>query len=139
MTDIDAMGIPDPEGHTRHTDDWRSSDGRKKSKAESYCPIWVFEDQATYRNMACAYERDPLEAWIFFENDPQVVKFLGGERRKPGPNQGIAQLVMGRAPVGEDAILRPKMPCARRTYKWTWELCLARKNPLQYRTGSRTK
>jgi hypothetical protein len=30
MTDIDAMGIPDPEGHTRHIDGWRSSDGRKK-------------------------------------------------------------------------------------------------------------
>jgi hypothetical protein len=36
MADIDAMGIPDPKGHTRHTDDWRSNDGRKKSKAESY-------------------------------------------------------------------------------------------------------
>jgi hypothetical protein len=36
----------------------RSNDGRKKSRAESYCPIWVFEDQATYMNMV--YERDPL-------------------------------------------------------------------------------
>ena len=43
MTDIDAMGIHDPEGHSRHIDDWRSDDGRKKSKAESYCPVWVFE------------------------------------------------------------------------------------------------
>jgi hypothetical protein len=34
MTDIDAMGIHDPEGHSRHTDDWRSNDGRQKSKAE---------------------------------------------------------------------------------------------------------
>jgi hypothetical protein len=25
MADIDAMGIPDPEGHTRHVDDWRST------------------------------------------------------------------------------------------------------------------
>ena len=46
MTDIDAMGIPDPEGHHRHIDDWRSNDGRRKYTAESYCPIWVFEDQA---------------------------------------------------------------------------------------------
>ena len=30
MTDIDAMGIPDPEGHHRHTDDWKSDDGRKQ-------------------------------------------------------------------------------------------------------------
>jgi hypothetical protein len=61
MMDIDAMGIPDPEGHTRRIGDWRSNDGRKKSKAEIYCPTWVFEDQATYRNMV--YERDPLGAW----------------------------------------------------------------------------
>jgi hypothetical protein len=37
------------------------------------------------------------------------VKILGGERCKPGPNQGVVQLVMGRAPVGEDAII-PKYP-----------------------------
>jgi hypothetical protein len=37
MADIDAMGIKDPEGHHRHIDDWRSNDGRKKSKAESCC------------------------------------------------------------------------------------------------------
>jgi hypothetical protein len=46
MTDIDAMGIHDPEGHSRHIDDWRSNGGRKKSKAESHCPVWVFEEQA---------------------------------------------------------------------------------------------
>jgi hypothetical protein len=28
MTDIDAMGIPNPEGHYRHIDDWKSNDGR---------------------------------------------------------------------------------------------------------------
>ena len=53
MTDIDAMGIPDAEG-----DPTTSSDGRKKYRAESYCPIWVFADQAFYRNMI--YEKDPL-------------------------------------------------------------------------------
>jgi hypothetical protein len=50
MADIDAMGIRDPEGHSRHTDDWRSGDGRKKSKAEAYCQVWVSEDQACNRN-----------------------------------------------------------------------------------------
>jgi hypothetical protein len=39
MADIDAMGIHDPEGHNRHIDDWRSNDGRKKSKAEAHCPV----------------------------------------------------------------------------------------------------
>jgi hypothetical protein len=39
------------------------------------------------------------------------MKFLGGRRSKPGPNQGVAQLVMGRAPVGGDAIT-PKYPAA---------------------------
>jgi hypothetical protein len=34
MAGIDAMRIHDPEGHNMHIDDWRSSDGRKKSKAE---------------------------------------------------------------------------------------------------------
>jgi hypothetical protein len=51
MADIDAMEIPDPEGHQRHIDDWKSNDGRRKYRAESHCPIWVFEDQAFYRNM----------------------------------------------------------------------------------------
>jgi hypothetical protein len=37
MVDINAMGIPDPEGHSRHTDDWRSGDGKTESKASAYC------------------------------------------------------------------------------------------------------
>jgi hypothetical protein len=28
MTDIDAMGVPGPDEHYRHTGDWRSNDGR---------------------------------------------------------------------------------------------------------------
>jgi hypothetical protein len=58
MADIDAMGVPDPEGHHRHIADWKSNDGGRKYRAESYCPIWVFADQAFYRNMI--YEKDPL-------------------------------------------------------------------------------
>jgi hypothetical protein len=46
MTDIDAMGVPGPEGHYRHTDEWKSNDGRTEYKPAAYCPIWVHEDQA---------------------------------------------------------------------------------------------
>jgi hypothetical protein len=60
MTDIDAMGIPGPEGHYRHIDDWRSNDGRTEPRAAAYCSVWVFEDQASYRNITC--EMDPLGA-----------------------------------------------------------------------------
>jgi hypothetical protein len=60
MTDIDAMGIPDPDGHYRHTDDWKSNDRRTEYKPAAHCPIWVHEDQASSRNTA--YEVDPLEA-----------------------------------------------------------------------------
>jgi hypothetical protein len=35
MTDIDAMGISDPEGHYRHIDDWKSNDGRTECKPGS--------------------------------------------------------------------------------------------------------
>jgi hypothetical protein len=35
MMDIDAMGIPDPEGHSRHIDDWGSSDGKTESRASA--------------------------------------------------------------------------------------------------------
>jgi hypothetical protein len=41
MTDIDARGIPDPEGHSRHIDDWRSKDGRTDPKAAAHCSVWV--------------------------------------------------------------------------------------------------
>ena len=58
--DIDAVGIPDPEGHSRHTDDWRSSDGKTISKASACCSVRGFEDHAPYRNIT--YEVDPLEA-----------------------------------------------------------------------------
>jgi hypothetical protein len=64
MADIDAMGIPGPEGHYIHIDDWRSNDGRTENKAAAYCPVWMHEDQASTRDIA--YEMDPLEAWIFF-------------------------------------------------------------------------
>jgi hypothetical protein len=36
MTDIDAMGIPDPGGYCRHTDDWKSNDGREAHKPGAY-------------------------------------------------------------------------------------------------------
>jgi hypothetical protein len=60
MADIDAMGVPGPEGHYRHTDDWKSNDGRTEYKPAAYCSIWVYEDQASSRNIA--HEMDPLEA-----------------------------------------------------------------------------
>ena len=61
MTDIDAMGIPDPGGYCRHIDDWKSNDGREAQKPGAYCSIWLHEDQAPSRNIT--YEIDPLEAW----------------------------------------------------------------------------
>jgi hypothetical protein len=62
MMDIDAMGSTSgPEGHSRHTDDWRSNDGRTEPKAAACCSVWVFEDQASHRNIT--YEIDSLEAW----------------------------------------------------------------------------
>jgi hypothetical protein len=51
MTDIDAMGIPDPGGYPRHTDDWKSNDGREAHKPGAHCPIWLHEDQASSRNI----------------------------------------------------------------------------------------
>jgi hypothetical protein len=56
----DAMGISDPERHSRHNDDWRSSDGRTEPRAAACCSVWVFEDQASHRNTT--YEIDPLGA-----------------------------------------------------------------------------
>jgi hypothetical protein len=39
LMDVDAVVIPDPEGHHRHIDDWRSNDGKTQSKAATHCPI----------------------------------------------------------------------------------------------------
>ena len=47
MTDIDAMGIPDPGGYCRHIDDWKSNDGREARKPGAHCSIWLHEDQAS--------------------------------------------------------------------------------------------
>jgi hypothetical protein len=56
-------------------------------------------------------KKDPLEAWKEIENKPRIVKYLGGERCRPKQNAGLVQLVVGRAPVGEDAT-RPRYPAA---------------------------
>jgi hypothetical protein len=85
--------------------------GERQYRAESYCQIWVFEDQATYTYRNMVYERDLLEARKKNEDNPQIFFFVGGERRKPGPSQGAVQLVMSRAPVGEEEAL-PKYPKA---------------------------
>ena len=60
MADIDAMGVPGPEGHYRHIDDWGSSGGRTEPKAAACCSVWVFEDQASCRDIT--YKVGPLEA-----------------------------------------------------------------------------
>jgi hypothetical protein len=57
------------------------------------------------------FEKDPLGAWKEIENNPRIVIFLGGERCRPKQNAGVVQLVVGRAPVGEDAAL-PRYPAA---------------------------
>jgi hypothetical protein len=72
-------------------------------------PVWVFEDQACNRNMV--YEKGPLGAWKEIENNPQIVKFLGGKRYKPNEHAGEIHLVVDRAPVGEDTSI-PRYPAA---------------------------
>jgi hypothetical protein len=57
------------------------------------------------------YEKDPLGAWKEIENDPQIVKFLGGKRCKPNEHAGEVHLVVRRAPVGEDTAI-PRYPAA---------------------------
>jgi hypothetical protein len=131
------MDIPPEEGHSRHTGDCRSDDGKTEYKASAHCTIWVFEDQASHRNIT--YEIDPLGAWEKIADSPRVVKFLGGESCKPGPNIGVIQIVLGRAAVGGDGNI-PKFPA---TYM---ELDLGivpgaqqSTDPRRFRIGSRTK
>jgi hypothetical protein len=50
------------------------------------------------------YEKDPLGAWKEIENNPQIVKFLGGKRCKPNEHAGEIHLVVGRAPGSVPAI-----------------------------------
>jgi hypothetical protein len=45
---------------------------------------------------------DPLEAWNQIKDCEDTVKFLGGERAKPGEQYGALTFALGRAPVGED-------------------------------------
>jgi hypothetical protein len=106
---IDAVGISGPEGHSRHTDDWGSNDGRTEPKAAAHCSVWVYEDQASHRNIT--YEMGPLGAWKKIADSPQVVKSLRGERCKPKPNIGAIQVVLQRVPVGGGGNI-PKCPAA---------------------------
>jgi hypothetical protein len=111
MTDIDAMGIPDPEGHHRHTDDWKSNDGRTEYKPGAHCPTWLHEDQASSRNIT--YEMDPLEAWKKIVDSPQIVKFLGGKRYRPKQDIGVTQIVLQGVAVNWAADGHtPKFPAA---------------------------
>jgi hypothetical protein len=119
------MGIPDPEGHTRHIDDWKSSDGRKKSLAGSHCQIWVFEDQASYRNIT--YERDPLGAWKKIADNPQIVNSWEVKGASLDRTKGPYSLCWAEH---QWVRMQSFQNTLRRTYKWTWELCLARNNPL---------
>jgi hypothetical protein len=89
MTDIDAMGIPDAEG-----DPTTSSDGRKKYRAESHCTTWVSYLRTKPHTGTWPMKEVCWKRTFFLENDPRVVFFLGGERCKPGPNQGVVQLVI---------------------------------------------
>jgi hypothetical protein len=69
-----------------------SNDGRTEPKAAAHCSVWVFEDQASHRDIA--YEIDPLGAWEKIADSPRAVKFLGGGRCKPKPNIGVIQIAL---------------------------------------------
>ena len=59
----------------------------------SILPNLGFEDQASHRDIT--YEIDPLGALKKkIADSPRAVKFLGGERCKPGPNLGVTQAVV---------------------------------------------
>jgi hypothetical protein len=110
MADIDAMGVLDPEGHTRHilmtgnpTMGERNT-GLNHTAQSGY--LRTKPHTGTWSMKEIRWERGRklrIIRRLFF--------FWGGERCKPGPNLGVVQLVVGRAPVGGDAAL-PKCPTA---------------------------
>ena len=112
MMDIDAMEIPDPEGHSRHTDDRRSDDGKTEYKASAYCTVRA---QSGFLRTRChkgtLHTKLIHRLWKKIADSPQIVKFLGGERCKPKPNIGAIQVVLQRVPVGGGGNI-PKCPAA---------------------------
>ena len=82
MRDIADMGVEPPDFGKFHPDDWGSNDGKHKTKSEYWLTVWIHTSKAARRNHN--FTMDPLEAWNQIKDCEDTVKFLGGERAKPG-------------------------------------------------------
>jgi hypothetical protein len=100
MRDIADMGVEPPGLEKFHPGDWGSNDGKFKTKTEYWLTVWIHTSKAARRNHN--FTMDPLEAWNQIKDCEHTVKFLGGERAKPGKQYGALTFALGRAPVGED-------------------------------------
>jgi hypothetical protein len=103
MRDIADMGVEPPDLGKFHPDDWGSNDGKHKTKSEYWLTVWIHTSKK-----GCTQEPQ-------LHHGPsgglESVKFLGGERAKPGEQYGALTFALGRAPVGEDG-WEPSYPAA---------------------------
>jgi hypothetical protein len=109
MRDIADMGVV-PLGRKKfHPDDWKFNDGKSKTKTKHWLTVWIHTSKAALRNHNITM--DPLVAWNQIKDCADTVKFLGGERAKPGKHHGDLTFALGRAPVGADG-WDPSYPAA---------------------------
>ena len=109
MRDIADMGVEPPDLGKFHPDDWGSNGGKHKTKSGYWLTVWIHTSKAARRNHN--FTMGPLEAWNQIKDCEEAVKFLGGERAKPGEQYGALTFALGRAPVGEDG-WEPSYPAA---------------------------
>jgi hypothetical protein len=107
--DIADMGVVPPDLEKFHPGDWGSNDGKSKTKTEYWLTVWIHTSKAAHRNHN--FTMGPLGAWNQIKDCEDTVKFLGGERAKPGKQHGALTFALGRAPGGEDG-WEPSYPAA---------------------------
>ena len=100
MRDIADMGVTPPDLQKYHPDDWGSNDGKHKKKSEYRITVWIHTSKAARRNLNTTM--DPLEAWNQIKGCEDTVKFLGGERAKPGEHRAprCPDIRTGQSPGG---------------------------------------
>ena len=82
---------------------WRAQNRSKDAKTPSVAGFWSQKPELGPCPIQPYVRNGSVGSVEKIADSPRVVKFLGGERCKPKPNIGVIQVVLQRAPVGDES------------------------------------